>query len=119
MSALPHDVADLHLPPLLLTLDTRLEEMGHFDSEELSRYVATVSDQPDWTRELRAKALLTAVERFTDCHGWTLSWHPRGIQVHRRGHQVVLGVPANFAMYLLGQSAHRNLDRAAPIDAGT
>ncbi len=103
MPNLPHDVSDLHLAPLLLALDTRLEELGQCNREELSRYVAAMSDQPDWTRDLRASALLLAVECYIDRHGWELSWHSRGIAVSHGRSQVVLGVPASFAEYLLGQ----------------
>lgn len=112
MPTLPHDVTDLRLAPLLLALDERLEEMGRLTSDELRRHVAVISDQPDWTRELRAAALLVAVERFIDCHGWTLAWHLRGLQVSHDDHRLVLGIPANFAEYLVGGADPRGLGSA-------
>ena len=112
MPTLPHDVTDLRLAPLLLALDERLEEMGDFTSDQLRRHVAVISDQPDWTRELRAAALLIAVERFIDCHGWTLTWHLRGLQVSHDGHSVVLGIPASFGEYLVGETLRQSLDQA-------
>jgi hypothetical protein len=102
MATLPHDITDLHLAPLLLSLDRRLEEMGSLTSAELRSQVAVISDQPDWTRELRSAALLVAVGRFLDGHGWTLAHHPRGLQVSHDERCVVLGVPANFEEYLTG-----------------
>jgi hypothetical protein len=114
MPTLPHDIADLHLAPLLLTLDERLEEMGRLTVDELRGQVAVISDQPDWTRELRSAALLVAVGRFTDCHGWTLAHHPRGLQVSHDDHRVVLGVPTNFGDYLLGASIQRGWTTGPP-----
>ncbi len=108
MPTLPHDVTDLHLAPLVLALDERLEELGQLTCVELRRQVAIVSDKPDWTRELREAGLLLAVSRFIDCHGWALAWHPRGLDVSHDGHRVVLGVPAAFGDYLRGASVPAN-----------
>jgi hypothetical protein len=112
MHTLPHDITDLHLAPLLLTLDKRLDEMGRLTADELRKQVAVISDQPDWTDDLRSAALLIAVGRFTDCHGWTLAHHPRGLQVSHDEHRVVLGVPTNFRDYLLGVSTQPVADEA-------
>jgi hypothetical protein len=102
----PHDVSDLYLAPLLLALDARLEELGQLDSEDLSRQVALVSDQPDWTRELRESGLLRAVQHFIDCHHWELSWDPRGLRVAHASRHLVLGLPANLVEYLAGSASH-------------
>jgi hypothetical protein len=103
MPVLPHDVSDLHLAPLVLTLDARIEELGKLDLNELNRHVALVSDRPDWNRELREEALLVAVRHTIECHDWKLAWDPRGILVSHDHHRLVLGVPATFTDFLLGR----------------
>lgn len=102
MPVLPHDAADLHLAPLLLTLNERLEELSQLDFDDLRVQVGLASDQPDFSREIRETGLLQAVSHMIDCHDWVLSWHPRGLQVKHGSHQVVLGIPATFAQYLDG-----------------
>lgn len=104
MTTAPHDVSDLYLAPLLLALDARLDELGQLDAEELSRHVALVSDQADWTRDLRESGLLRAVQHFIDCHHWELSWDPRGLRVAHAARHLVLGLPANLVAFLAGST---------------
>jgi hypothetical protein len=107
MPVLPHDTADLYLAPLLLVLDQRLEELSRLELDELHTHVGLVSDQPDWTREIRELALLQAIRHTIDCHDWELSWHPRGLLVSHGKHRVVLGVPNTFSEYLDGAHQRR------------
>jgi hypothetical protein len=102
MTRVPHDINDLHLAPVLLALDDRLNELGMLDTTELLKRVALDSDRPDWTRELRESSLLTTIERFIECHAWKLSWAPRGLRVTHDAHSVVLGCPSVFEAYLAG-----------------
>jgi hypothetical protein len=102
MPVLPHDAADLYLAPLLLVLNERLEELNGLALDDLRVHVGLVSDQPDWSRDMRETGLLHAISHTIDCHDWTLSWHQRGLRVSHGKHQVVLGVPATFAGYLDG-----------------
>ena len=106
MPVLPHDAADLYLAPLLLVLNERLEELSRLELDELHKHVGLVSDQPDWSREIREAGLLHAISHTIDCHDWKLSWHPRGLRVSHSKHQVVLGIPATFGKYLDG--AHQS-----------
>ena len=103
MPVLPHDISDLRLAPVVLTLDARIEELRKLDLNELHKHVALVGDRPDTNLELREEGLLAAVSHTIDCHDWTLSWHPRGIQVSHANHHLVLGVPSTFTDYLLGR----------------
>ena len=105
MTTVPHDVTDLYLAPVVLAVDARIEELGSLDPEQLAHHVALVSDQPDWTRDLRESALLRAVEHLIDCHSWELSWDERGIRLTHSGHQLVLGVPATLVEYVSGSPA--------------
>lgn len=102
MPVLPHDTADLYLAPLLLVLNERLEELSRLELDQLHAHVGLVSDQPDWSREIREAGLLEAVRHTIDCHDWALSWHPRGLRVSHGKHEVVLGTPATFPAYLEG-----------------
>ena len=102
MPVLPRDAADLYLAPLLLTLNERIEELSCLELDQLHRHVGLVSDQPDWSREIREEGLLGAVGHVIDCHDWRLSWHPRGLRVSHGKHEVVLGTPATFTEYIEG-----------------
>ena len=102
MPVLPHDISDLHLAPLVLALDARIEDLGKLTLDELTKHVALVSNRPDWDRRARESALLLTLEEALDLHGWTLSWHARGLQMQHDAHRFVLGIPAVFTDYLTG-----------------
>src|ERR1700760_417830 len=103
MPVLPKDAADLYLAPLLLTLNERLEELSRLELDQLHSHVGLVSDQPDWTRDIRETGLLQAIRHTIDTHDWDLSWHARGLAVPHGKHMVVLGTPATFNEYLDGR----------------
>jgi hypothetical protein len=105
MTRHPRDVADLYLAPVVLALDARLDELGALDTEELAERVALDADSPDWSLEMRQSGLLRTVEHMIDLHGWTLSWHPRGLRMVHETSSLVLGVPSVFASYLEGRVA--------------
>ena len=73
MATRPHDVADLYLAPVVLAVNTRIEELGQLDARRLAFEVALESDSPDTTRKMREDALLRTVQHLIDCHGWQLS----------------------------------------------
>jgi hypothetical protein len=100
MADRPHDVADLYLAPVLLAVDSRIEELGKLDKDRLTYEVALESDEPDLTRQLREEGLIRAITHFIDTHHWTFSWDPRGLRVTHEAHTFVLGVPAVFREYL-------------------
>jgi hypothetical protein len=102
MTTIPHDLPDLYLAPLTLAIDERIDELARLDIKELSMRVALDSDKPDWTQPMRESGLLLAVRRLIDCHGWSLTWDPRGVRLSHRTHSVVLGVPATFQQYVSG-----------------
>jgi hypothetical protein len=102
VTTLPHDIPDLYLAPVALAVDGHLNEFGALGPRELVVAVALESDCADWTRGLRQDAILRALARSTDLHGWTLEWDPRGIRLTHEGHSLVLGVPANVEAYRLG-----------------
>ena len=103
MPVLPHDISDLHLAPVLLTLDARIEELSKLSLDEFHRHVALVGNRPDWNRAVREGGVVEAVLHLIDCHDWELLWTDRGIQVSHGGHRVTLGVPAMFADYVAGK----------------
>jgi hypothetical protein len=100
MAARPHDMTDLYLAPVALAVDARIEELSHLDKDGLAYEVALESDSPDFTRPIREEALIRTVTHRIDCHGWKLSWDPRGLRLAHDAHTLVLGVPAVFLEYV-------------------
>lgn len=100
MAAVPHDVADLYLAPVLLAIDARIEEYSRLAADELSHQVALEGDVGDWTRDLREAGLLRAVGRSVETHDWELSLDRRGIRLTHGEHTLVLGIPRAFEAYL-------------------
>jgi hypothetical protein len=100
MATRPHDMTDLYLAPVVLTVDARIEELGHLDKDGLAYEVALESDSPDYTRPIREEALIRTVTHLIDCHGWEASWDPRGLRLTHDAHTLVLGIPAVFLEYL-------------------
>jgi hypothetical protein len=100
MPARPHDITDLYLAPVALTVDARIEELGGLDKERLAYEVALESDSPDFTREMREDGLIRAITHLTETHDWEFSWDPRGLRVTHDAHTFVLGIPAVFVEYL-------------------
>lgn len=102
MAALPHDVTDLYLSPVVLAIDTRIEELSRLDLNGLTFEVGLSSDTPDVSESLREEALIRAIQHFIDRHGWTLSWDARGLRLTHDTHSLVLGIPEAFRDYMTG-----------------
>ena len=100
MATRPHDLTDLYLAPVVLTVDARIAELGRLDRDRLAYKVALESDLPDFTRAVREEALIRAVTHLIDSHDWKFSWDPRGLRLTHDTHTFVLGVPAVFLEYL-------------------
>ena len=100
MATRPHDLTDLYLAPVVLTVDARIEELGQLDRERLAYEVALESDSPDFSRHLREEALIRTITHLIDTHDWQFSWDPRGLRLTHEAHTFVLGIPAVFAEYL-------------------
>jgi hypothetical protein len=98
--ARPHDITDLYLAPVMLAVDAKIEELGRMDRDQLVSEVGLESDSLDLTRRQRETALIRTVTHLIDCHGWELSWDPRGLRLRHSGHTFVLGIPAVFLAYL-------------------
>ena len=103
MATRPHDVTDLYLAPVLLAVDARIEELGHLDKDQLAHKVAFQSDAQDHTPRMREEALIETITSLIDCHGWELSWDPRGLRLTHDVHTFVLGVPGGFREYIAGE----------------
>jgi hypothetical protein len=108
MAAIPHDIADLYLAPVLLGIDARIEEYSRLDADELAFQIALEGDRADWTLEFREAGLLQAVSRFVETHDWELSMDSRGIRLTHGEHTVVLGIPDTFEAYLSGSAAPKD-----------
>jgi hypothetical protein len=100
MATRPHDLTDLYLAPVVLTVDARIAELGRLDRDRLAYEVALESDLPDVTRDMREEALIRTVTHLIDRHDWEFSWDPRGLRLTHDTHTFVLGIPAVFLEYL-------------------
>ena len=100
MAIRPHDMTDLHLAPVVLAVDARIEELGQLGKDGLAYEVALEGDSPDFTRRIREDGLIRTVTYLIDCHGWEFSWDPRGLRLTHDAHTFVLGIPAVFLEYL-------------------
>ena len=104
MATRPHDLTDLYLAPVVLTVDARIEELGRLDRDRLAYEIALESDLADFTRSMREEALIRAVTHLIDSHDWEFSWDPRGLRLTHDAHTFVLGIPAVFLEFLDGTS---------------
>lgn len=100
MTTIPHDITDLALAPVALTIDARLEELGALDLAALRHRVDLYTQGLDDSRELRRHGMLTAILHDVELHGWSVAWHDRGLALTHGPHLVVLGVPTSVRHYL-------------------
>ena len=100
MPARPHDISDLHLAPVALEVDARIEELGHLDKERLAYEVALEADSLDFTREMREEGLIRTITHLIETHNWEFHWDPRGLRLRHHERTFVLGIPAVFTEYL-------------------
>lgn len=103
MTLLPHDTTDLMLAPVALHVDGRLTEFAALQMPALRIEIALASDVPDRTPQQREVALLAALQRFQEMHGWSLSVDPRGVRMSHKEHTLVLGLPAVVRDFLDGR----------------
>lgn len=109
-TALPHDLTDLGLAPVVLALDAQLDQLAALDLQGLAHRVALESDRPDWTLPMRSSGLLESIRHGVNCHGWELSWDPRGVRLTHENHSLVLGIPSTFTRYLAGETVTVGVD---------
>jgi hypothetical protein len=102
MAAVPHDITDLYLAPVVMAVGARIEELGRLDKGGLAYEVALESDSPDFTPRMRQEAMIRAITHLIDSHGWEFRWDPRGLRLTHGAHTFVLGIPAAFREYLDG-----------------
>jgi hypothetical protein len=76
--------------------------LAELDRDKLALKIATESDEPDWSPDVREVAVLRTIGHLIDLHGWSLSWEERGVRLSHGKHALVLGVPANVHRYVVG-----------------
>jgi hypothetical protein len=96
----PHDVTDLYLAPVAITLDARLNELAAMTIDQLDGLVELRTTQRPASSDERRDAMLKTITHAVDTRGWDASWHERGLAISHAQHTVVLGVPANVKSYL-------------------
>lgn len=96
----PHDIVDLYLAPVTLSLDQRLNELSELSPEDLDFRVVLDTNMQPKDRAQRAEALLGTITYLVALHDWRVSWHLRGLLVSHRDHELVLGISPNLRAYL-------------------
>ena len=100
MTARPHDITDLYMPPVALELDRRLEQLEGLTAAEIEYQVVLGTDLQPRNAAARPALVLDLLTRSLETHGWEVSWVPRGLRVSHADHHLVLGVPHNVRAYL-------------------
>ena len=70
MADRPHDVTDLYLAPVLLAIDTRIEELGKLDKDGLPTKSRLRATRAITTKQLRQEALITTITTLAETHHW-------------------------------------------------
>lgn len=96
----PRGIADLHLAPVAIAYERRIQELAKLNVHKLADRVEIESNRIGLTPKQRQEDLLDAVGRCIDRHGWQTSWDIRGIRLTHGPYSVVLGVPATFNAYV-------------------
>jgi hypothetical protein len=102
MTARPRDISDLHLAPVVLAIDAKIDELARLNVEQLSDEVALEGNALNITWQMREDALLRTIAHLIDTHHWSLSWDPRGLRLSHDRQTLVLGIPGVFLKYLQG-----------------
>ncbi|MGX7678900.1 hypothetical protein ACSMXN_08370 [Jatrophihabitans sp. DSM 45814] len=111
MPTVPRDMSDLHLAPVVLAVDARIDALGQLDADALTIAVEDTSDDPIKYLSFREEALITAIQQSIECHGWALAWDPRGLRMTHGERSLVLGVPPSFMAYLAADQLFLNASR--------
>jgi len=96
----PRDSTDLHLAPVALQVDAKIQELSGKTREELAYHLASEIDRNPRTEEQRAKDIVDAVTHLVAMSGWTAAWDSRGVRLSNGRHSLVIGVGAEVAQYI-------------------
>jgi hypothetical protein len=102
MAALPHDITDLRLAPVVLAVDAAIEKLGRLSVDELADQIERYRVVSQVTPEARRQWLLQELESGVDTFEWRLSSDERGIRLTHKEHTLVLGIPPTFTAYVEG-----------------
>lgn len=102
MTVRPHDVVDLYLAPVALSVDANLQSLSGFSSEKIDGAVALATNLDPIGIDGRQRAVLETVTHLVEMHGWSASWHERGLLLSHEEHRLVLGIPPSLHTYLGG-----------------
>jgi hypothetical protein len=100
MTQRPHDMADLYLAPVALSVDAALADLADLSGDALAGEVALRTNGEPRTPDERRRAMLEAVTHLVDLHGWTVAWVDRGLELSHDGHRLVLGVPESVRAFV-------------------
>lgn len=100
MALRPHDLGDLMLAPVLLSLEERIEELGQLSQSDLEFRVALDANIDTHEASRRPDGLQETIIMNVDLHGWTTKLVERGLEVSHGEHRFVLGLPRNMHEFL-------------------
>lgn len=96
----PHDRVDLYLAPVVLRLDSWVEEWGEMSEQDIMVRIAFTTNEEPRDVEGREKALVHAAQHDVELHGWGVEIVSRGLRLHHGEHYVVLGLPDSLRRFL-------------------
>lgn len=96
----PHDRADLYLAPVVLKLDSWLEDWSDVSEQDILVRIAVATNEEPRDVSERKRALVHVVEHDVELHGWAVDFAERGVRMRHGENQVVLGLPASLREFL-------------------
>jgi hypothetical protein len=96
----PHDITDLYLAPVALSVDEELQYLRDLNEGEVLRHIVLATNREPRTVEERRAYFVEAMTHHHDMHGWIASYDPRGLRLTNGEHTLVLGVPSGVRSYL-------------------
>ena len=100
MALMPRDTTDLALAPVVLQVDREIQHYSGLRQDEVVLRVATETNRQPVDFHARRDAMLDALTRFVDLHGWDARINDRGLRLSHGDNAVTLGLPNSIRTYL-------------------
>ena len=113
MAAIPRDIKDLYLAPVVLSIDALLEEFGRLGQEDLLKRIHADSRLADGDRAMREAGLIQTLRLDSDTHGWEFLIDERGVRLRHAEHTFVLGIPNSVREVLDSSKPDRSGEAAS------
>lgn len=100
MALHPHNFEDIMLAPVVLAVDSRIEEFAALSRDELDYRIALDANVDTSVPEQRTQGFLHALTTLIEMHGWDVSLCHRGVRLANGEHSLVLGLPEAMRAYV-------------------